>query len=569
MLKKLLIVLLLFAAVPALAEDEYWTKKADLYYHAVQLCGGTEDRVPVSAEAAAEFKKVPCPVCVQEEDDGAAVRGVVRGGTLVVCFSDEWLSKPEVTGVFVGIDVIRRTGAEADAWLAEHLHGDRYAAFLDAYAKNGYAETAARSPVILRRDGELIMNTRHIGSRWYVTVRPDTAPKKSWEMYWRINEEDVRMRDGTLETAFARQTLEEYTDLKLQQAQNAKSVFEQSYDTLQLTVYREMDANIAVIYEPGANADFLDNVVLTIGGRHITELFGYMDGDMGIYCCVLGDAELDALRGGTEAALWRRPLTEDVEFSEYGYAAVRNGSGGIGIMNREGEFVVPPDYSNAHSISLDSYNVKAVSPFFCYDADGNLSVRRGDTLEIIAHYDVTDRYLMAGYLNPSVFRLNTGQGMLFCSLENGAILFEVPYDENRNYADSISDVEGVYAYYAEGFPQRLVIEKGADMDVSALLVDNSGNTVAEGYQRITPLIWKGDTGVFLTERFVPTEWRSFGYVSRDEIYTGGGCGGSWCCGLIDQDGNILADMKYKSVEFLSEHQIRLGTLDGGFEVIEV
>ena len=84
-----LLALALSLSAWALSEaDGYWTNNADIYYHAAQNCGGAGGRVPISLEGAAEFEKYPCPVCVPAEDDGGAPAAAVRGGVIVVRFSD-------------------------------------------------------------------------------------------------------------------------------------------------------------------------------------------------------------------------------------------------------------------------------------------------------------------------------------------------------------------------------------------------------------------------------------------------------------------------------------------------
>ena len=45
--------------------DEFWTTKDDPLYHADVNCGGAAEMRPISLEGAKEFRKYPCPRCIQ------------------------------------------------------------------------------------------------------------------------------------------------------------------------------------------------------------------------------------------------------------------------------------------------------------------------------------------------------------------------------------------------------------------------------------------------------------------------------------------------------------------------
>lgn len=574
MRKELLILLAVFMMLPACAfadvQDGFWTCNDDLYYHFNRQCGEAEDMVPISEAAAMAFDKYACPVCIQDEDGGEDVQAVVRGGTIVVRFSDAWIARPELTGVFGWSADAEYIGEAASEKLAEYLHGDAYNSFMADYLADGKAEGRARTPAILAMDDELIMSQRHIGSDWYVILRPEEKFGDTWEMYWRINGIKLRWEDESLFTNFDLQTVEEHKNLELSRSGSEGPAFQIENDELKMDVYREMDTNIAVIYEKDADVDFLADTQLHIPGmKQGIELNGYMDGDFGVYCCTLTEAELDLLRRQAEPEVWHKPLLEDARFMDTPYAEVQRGSGDSGIIDRDGNFVVEAQYKSVGRPDPDSFRIDTPRPFFCREKDGGLTVLHGETLDTIVQLEQTDKYLRGEFVNPSVFQTFDGKGMQLRSLTNGSILFELLFDETGNYGGEITNADGYYRVYAEGYPARMTAWHGEGPQATAWLIDNSGKRVSDDFQRITPLIWSGEKGVFLTESFNPDNYdidtfggdkqASFEYGRK---YDGSGYGEGWRCGLIDQDGNTLVEMKYTSMEVMEDGTIWFTAEDG-------
>lgn len=566
-----LAVLLLPTCAFADVQGDFWTCNEELYYHFNRNCTGVEELVPISETAAQAFDKYACPVCFQSEDVGEDVQGVVRGGTILVRFSDAWLAQPELTGVFGWSADNEYTGQEADQLLAEYLHGDVYNSFLADYMADGSAEGRARNPVILETDGELVMNHRHIGSDWYIIVRPAKKFDNDWEMYWRINGIKLRMEDGSLFTNFDLQTVEEHKKLKLARGGSEGPVFEVENDAMQMAVYRELDANIAVIYEKNADKDFLEAAQLRIPGmvRGI-EMDGYMDGSRGVYCCTLTDAELALLHNGAQAQIWHKPLLDDAQFMDSLYAEVQRGTGLCGIIDREGNFVVEAKYKSVSRPEPDSFCITTPRPFFCQEKDGGLTVLHGETLDTIVQLEKTGDYIRGEFENPSVFTLSVGgRGKQLRSLTDGSLLLEMLYDETGNYSGEITNVDGYYRVLADGYPTRLVAWHGDGLQSKAWLIDNNGNRISDDYQRITPMVWSRDSGAFLVESFVAENYDAGVFAGEKQNayaygmkYDGSAYGEGWRCGLIDQDGNTLVEMKYTAVEVLEDGTIWFTAEDG-------
>lgn len=469
-----LVLALLFAGA-CLAEDAalYWTRKANLYYHLNEGCAGVRDGVPISEIAAQAFGKYPCPVCVPAEDDGGGVRASARGGTIVVRFSDAWMANAELTGVFGWSADSVYEGAAGETKLAAYLHGDAYNAFLEECARSGSAEAMAREPDVVAIHGERILSVQHIGSDWYVVVRPAEKFGDSWDMYWRIDGIRLRMVDGALRANFEQQTVEETLELALERESGASPVYSAAAGGFSIEVYRALDVNVAVICETAGNADALENACLLVGDGAQIELRGYMGGEVAVYCCALNDAELEALRSGAEARL---------------------------------------------------LHVERVNSNLCYAlTEGELrcwSAREGKTILAVAAEDVN------------------------------------PVD---------ADCRVVWYEEIERF---VVQQEGADLlvDMDGRVIDYGGTDA--GVDRLTPLIWRDGAGVFLTERcagaaFPVGERYAAGGVDRGKRYDGGAYGDGWRCGLIDQDGNMLAACDYTAFSVDANGTIRLEAPGGG------
>lgn len=306
-MKQILICLLilLLAAGWAAAEggDDYWTSNDDLYYHVNASCGAGEGRVPISARAGTAFGKDLCPICASREDDAQPPAAVARGGTIVVKFSDAWVNAHELTGVFGFSGESGYSGVQALRQLAAYLHGDAYNAFLTSWLQNGKAEGRANAPYILPVNGTLVLHRRHIGENWYIILRPQEKFSGAWNMYWRVSSYHLRAEGETLYSEFDQQTVEETYKLDVQALNGSEPVYRREGETA-IEVYQALEGNIAVIREENPCAQ-IESVQLRIGGRSDgIELSGYVDGTSAVYCCILTDAELEALRANARAELW-------------------------------------------------------------------------------------------------------------------------------------------------------------------------------------------------------------------------------------------------------------------------
>ncbi len=539
------------------AADGYWTGGADIYYHAVERCGGVEGRVPISLEGAAEFEKYPCPACVPAEDDGAEPRAAARDGVVVVRFSDAWLARQEFGGVFALTLTERYAGERAEQELARLLHGADYARFREA------GEGTAVVPNV---DGDaLTLQLRHIDSAWYAIVYPNGGSLKSWTLEWTASAGRVWMENGELNAYFDRQTPQEERKLEPEPLDGSQPVFSGAGEP-EVNVYEALDTYVAAIHERNPDANLLEGVSLRLGGALCAaELRGRVSGGEALYYCALTEGELAALRAGASVELSHASPAEDADFGDTPYAAAPYGtSGRMGVVDLEGNFVVVPDYEWVvrPAYMTPGYETAEPRPFFCRRTDGTWEVLDGETLA--PRFEIDEE---PHYDNQAVFHTGAAGGASACyrALADGSKLF----DFDGTLCDRI---DGGYAVRTRGAPQRMVAWRGEGAKTQACLIDNTGGIIPDTrYPRVTALYWQDGRGAYLVERFAAGE-ADGSAPSGGSAYTYGSAysgaktyGSDWRCGLIDEDGRALTELKYVSIECEMDGTIRLTGEDGAVE----
>ena len=594
MLAVLLCLLMGISSLAAAEAADKWTSAGDLYYHAAKDCGGTDGRVPISASSAEAFDKYACPVCTEIKTYKKGLSAVARGGTIVLRFTEEWLNAEDwkLTGVFAAPHYTEKQGMEAKAAASELLNGEALLNALAGIDAGDMPETYARVPFVFdsydwneKEQGfgknALMMNQRHINGCWYFCIRPDWPFDDECEIYWRIENNRMWMENGTLFWGWDTQTGEEHRTVKLEKAGKAKAVHSAEMNGLTLEIFDEMDTHIAVIHEHNADKDLLRNVRFSIGGgASVLDVEGYMNGTDAIYCCVLSEGEYQAVKSGAQLELQRDDYTEGAEY--YGdYAVVRKGTAGEGIINRSGEFVVQPQYQFIYHVG-GSKDAEAPSAYICQMAGGSYHIRDGATFKVTAEYlKDSNKTLGIKSVSPAVYQVfrNSGADYVYeyHSLETNELLFT-----RKDICDALQSadifIDSGAGRVIEGMPQRLVAYRAGGSyaaDSPAWLIDNHGKVVTKSYSYIYPLFWKGDQGVYLVESFDPSnqdgnkyaDFRNTGFPMgrnlKNEAF-----GENYRCGLIDQDGNVLADMEYSSFTIVSEDEIWMGREDG-FTIIEL
>ena len=570
----LLALALLFCLPAALAEsDGYWTTNDDWYYHLSAWCGGADGMVPISLNGAEAFGKYPCPVCVPEEGGAAEIQVVVRGGTVILRVPDAWMDSLEMDSSSFYIWDEKLSGAEADEALSAQLHGEAYAQFVSGFRQNGSAEAWVRVPGV-GRVGDIVLSQRHLGGAWCFALLPERL-NNSWNVELDINGRLLQAADGVLNVHYAQEAALTYREvLQLIHAYDAERVFARE-GGVEVGVYRAQGMNIAAIYQRPEDKNRMLGARLYIGGVDTgAKLNGWLneETELGFYCCVLTDAELHALQEGAEIELHSTPITQGADFGGSPYAVVETDAGSA-LIDREGGYVIEPGRYSISRPNRRYYPTTAVFPVFCSDGKGNTAVLNGETLDPIVK--LSDEYYFSEYVNPAVMLAVRNDVNQWLSLEDGSVLFEL--------TESWNVVVGQYAVLTDASPERMVCKTDAERpNARSWLIDNRGQRVSDAeYQELTPLIWWQGKGVFLVESFdpdaYPQEWTDDMQISftlehlyseeSSGPYAGTRCGPSWRCGLIDQDGNGITEVKYTSIEALDGGTFRLGTEDGGYETV--
>ena len=560
-----LLALLMMIACAAQAEEYYCMQTDDLYYHVNANCGGLTDMTTLSAEDAKNSGKFPCPVCVPDDNKWQAdIAAVARGNTIILRIADDDLAKPELTGVFGFSFPETAPVSEAASFLSEYLHGDDYNRALQEI-ESGSVDAIVRMPDILPIDADgqdalMIMNRRHIGNAWYYAIRPKDQVGDTWDMYWRINGLKLEMRDDEILLTFDQQTPESTRSLSVSPFSDS-AAFSRLYDGCKVEVFADAGAdvcaNVAVITQFDADPDYMENSTLCIGDQVRVPVNGYMSGADGIFCCILTDAEYACLKNGAKAAVLPPDYMESASFENSPYAAVRKGTGGTGIVDQNGTFVVQPVYDYIQKPDAASFHTTIPLPFFCTDYDGALTVLDGASLSSIVQLSPIHGKIRAEYMNPSAFECYDDHGIRIISLTSGDTLMDIPYAD-----DGERLIDGWYRYMADGYPSRLVQKN----EYEASLVTLTGETVSESYPNITPLIWKDDRGAFLVaKRGTSNDQSDNRHLDGDAPITTDSQN-EWLYGLMDENGEIIVPIEYTSVEVTDDLTV---SFSGGGDPVSI
>lgn len=557
---------MLFSALPSAvlaAFEPADVPKTDLYYHENPACAARTDR---EEDPEAKF---PCPVCVPEEIDGEP-SCVERGGTYVLRIPDKWMaSRPEkeIHGVFAGTSVDEYRGEAGQEKLAELLHGAEYNDFLADYAANGYAETRVFTPTCI--ENGLVMNLRHIGGAWYLTMHEPPE-----EIYLRFFTGDMWMENDTLHVHEYLEWGDYDYELKPVRKSDRGAAFEAEYIGFDIAIYDEMDTKIVVVHEWAADRDLLENARLIIGAEAPVMLNGYMNGDQGVFCGVLTDAEAAAIADGeTRLIFAREDFLDGADYCGTHYAVVRKGTGGVGVVDLEQNFVIGPGYREIQ---------RQGNIFFCREEGGDIAVIDMDRNREIARVECTDsnNWIHLTPCNGAVFAVQQrekGEGpyaWTIYSLETGEIVRKMTVGEpDAPTYSSSGGLNGSFGGPVSGTPGRLIFWGLGENDARhAWLADNSGNRITKNFDHIEGLAWIGEKGYYVVSTYDPAEHT--GHPNNSNKYYEGydgreWFGPSWRCGVIDQNGNALTEVEFVKIEFDFGGNILLTREDGTTQTLQI
>ena len=173
---------------------------------------------------------------------------------------------------------------------------------------------------------------------------------------------------------------------------------------------------------------------------------------------------------------------------------VTYGTAGQCIIDREQRIRLAPkqDYR------IERMPADGGTIFCVWEKGYSFKLLDGETLELLAEYLESNGYIAVDSINASIYRVvRSGENR---------IGYYSTYDfMERFFADASIQFDGNdFCHYQNGAPTRLVAQKG---NHKMYLTDLMGRKI-EGteYNRITPLVWEGNDGVYLVEVYdVPAD----------------------------------------------------------------
>lgn len=558
-MKWMLCAVMLIALPFARAENaKYISPEDGVYWHENASCRGE-----IMLEADGVEGYFACPVCVQE-DVKAKITAVERGGTIILRMPDSWAhSRDDIGSVFGWGAPDVYEGEEAADIVAHYLHGDAYNEFMKTWEETGRAEAWTWNPGIYPENNELFMNERHIGGSWYVTMRPDAVSGDSIKIYLRFfggmmeAEGDRVIVDGNDEWG------ETDYKLKFSEKKNKGKAFSRDCEGFSIDIYDELDTHIAVIRQHDADKDLLEEVRLMVDDQPGIILNGYMDGSDAVFCCTLSHGEDHLIRSGAPVRLEKDPWYTEEDFMGSPYALAAKDTGGCGVIDRDGNFVLGPGYDRSARNGSTVFLMKENRDWLAVNLD---------TMEEIAYFEYKKDWITIYPQNSAVFTVSIGDMWYIYENATGFPLASMSVnDENGPDYSFTGGIDGRYSCFEIGMPARLVFTRADTAYVRHdWLADNHGNRVTGNYNHIEPIIWNGDQGVFTTEHY--TDHEHIDHPNNFTKYLEGFdgrpfYGDDWRVGLIDHNGNTIAPMEYVYIKVHSATQIELHEEDGTVEMI--
>lgn len=298
--------LMLSTAFTGLAEgfeQVYWTSSQDVCYHADESCGNPDyARVAMSAEACEEFGREPCPLCLAQTQTAAALPMSTPEPAEAEEAAPEGVESIERGGIWVFH--VPKAALEAlnmnETALPEGVDG----------LVNLFGETlkdALEARVAVPADGSLFMCLRLIDGDAYIVTRPKKDYKSRRPFVW----QGVQVVSDIFKPgAFAVEGVSRIWEYVPKKNGSPKKRFSKKYrGSLEIDVYSAMDINIAVL-RTGSLRRKKRTGVVTIGDLDSEiPVTGYAEKKGTVFCFVLTDEEVSALKHGDAPAYEARTAT--------------------------------------------------------------------------------------------------------------------------------------------------------------------------------------------------------------------------------------------------------------------
>lgn len=595
--------------------ETVYVSKDDAYYHAFKKCAGIKGEAEPLMERVARLNMLyPCPVCCTFDTKQPLTEAIAIGDIVIIRYEDEYLYDPELTSVFGFMFPDKYQNEEALSEIPGYLHGGNYSLFLNEVLKNQSASFMARTPDILnlypyetvheindpyqaslQYENQTALHTRYLGSSHYALYFPDFEIGRSIGVYSRINGIALNAQaDGenlSLTSEFTDQTVEEIEKFDIRFIDESSAWHSSEAGNLTHSVYHTGSEYVLVIKEKHADPYLLENVTLRIGENEYA-VNGFMDvsGDWeelaennAFYAVVLTEYEADSIKNGAEITLEHLNFSEIAEESPYAYIPIQYGTGAYGVMDKAGEFVIYPEYKDASSWQdLSGMNAIGVTgPIVLKDYADTLYLYDGETLEQIAYYALNGESSAdfdfppsaRNSLNaesPGIYELRRDEGAYLLN-RTGEVIMSFLYDETGNNKNNLY-YSATFLHETVGYPDRIVLFEQKNYTPDRMwIADLNGNRISNDFERLIPLIWTEKRAVFITvtyDREAAEKNFSLAHYEKGFPFSDYENDKTFRVGLVDQNGNELAECKYISLEVI-DNRIYLTEENGGQTIISI
>lgn len=605
------------SAPPPMPESKtVFMSDTDPYYHESDRCAKIlGDIQPIMERVARLNGKYLCSVCGTYETAQPLVEAMAIGDIMIFRYEDEYLYGQELTGVF-GYDFpVSKEGEEALLEASGYLHAKRYSDFINQAYQNKNASFLARTPDILylfpgeaaleitdpyqsslQYPSQTELSSRYIASSHYTICFPDFEPDKTIGVYGRINGIELTLQtDGgavRLTDSFTMQTIEDTAvyDVRFIDEERPWHSFNEGNFTY--SVYSIGNEYVLVIKEEYADPYLLKNVSLRIGETEFT-VNGFMDVSGSLdelaenhayYAVVLTQQEAKSIQSGADISLDHLNFSKIAEASPYNFIPVQYGSGSYGVMDKAGEFVIAPEYKDAWSYQDLSrlYAGGVTGPIILKDYSDTLYLYDGETLDKIAWYSM-DGANSKGYafprsmrnsinvLGPGIYEFSRDEGVYLLN-RTGEVMMSFLYDETGNFENSLY-YSATFLHEAVGYPDCIVLyeQKDSYAPDRMWISDLNGNRISNDFERLIPLIWTENRAIFINvayDRNAAERNFYLPYYEKGLPFSGYEKDKSFRVGLVDQNGNEIAECKYIQLEIIGD-QIFLTQENGKQDTISI
>ena len=538
------------AALAQTEENDYIYGR--MYRHASADCAFLKS-APKEMNGVQEGETLcPCPICMQQPSYDQSISIYEFGGLLVVAIPDVALREPALDTSTFGWDGFDyTTGEEANRHLSELLHGNDYLRLLSAL-KEG---TEAEAPVYeldFEAENCKPFSSRYLGNTTYLVYRQE----KSGELTCRVFGGLARTQNGVLNVEITGR----YGILELPQSRYIPEPPDYIIrNGMTIGLYHLNDAVLLTVktqsLECEYNNPFIEDAAfyeytLLIDGLPVNSGNVIEGAYGGEFVTVMTIAEYEQIISGADVDLFCG-VYSIMDFEGTPFAMYINGysSEYRGIVN-----------DKAETLRTDTSDIWRLGDKFFIETHAEEGQKAGLELYDASH-DSTVRFFESDHI------WLADANSAICLIDDIANERYIVIRRDKPFGETIairtkSELEDKTYRYRVGF----MIEDGEPkcfaMDTSGRgwrLYGNDLLPLSDFYYSLNPLIWHGNKGLIAV--FKDTD---FSITDPEVVYEGKTIevGGMGQAGLMDENGNLITDIRYRSIQVISDTTVILIDSDG-------